>query len=144
MAGDYNTPLNSTEVYKRSFDNNAKKQAKTLRQVLERLDLKDAWESNSTSHTWTNRGASSRLDRICYSLEQFNIMDTLVDWGLCKSDHAAVICLFKKISSKPNMMQSKIPYLNNALLDNPMHMNLIKAEIGNKMQQVPSLWNPRL
>jgi len=97
-------------------------------------NLKDAWDINRTSHTWTNRGASSRLDRICYSLEQFDITDTVVDWGVCKSDHAAVVCLFKKKNPKTNLKHSKIPYLNSAILTNPMHMNLIKAEVGNKMQ----------
>jgi hypothetical protein len=144
MAGDYNTPLNPSEVYKRSFDKVAKKQAEALSQTLQRLDLRDAWDMNKTSHTWTKGGASSRLDRICYSLEDLNLKGTLVDWGICKSDHAAVVCLFEKKESRPRPKRSLIPYLNNSLLTSPEHLNRIKSEVENKMQQVPVNWNPHM
>jgi hypothetical protein len=64
-----------------------------------------------------------------------------VEWGLCKSDHAAMICLFEQKSTKTTKKRSNIPYLSNAVLNNPLHVNQIKVEVGNKMQQVPTHWN---
>ena len=125
VAGDFNTPLNGNEVFKRSFDKTAEKQAKALKQVIDRLNLMDCWHDNKVSHTWTNRGASSRLDRICYSLENLIITDTAVDWALCKSDHAAVISKFEKKNNKAKVTRTFTPYLNSTLLSNSNCLNSI-------------------
>jgi len=143
VAGDFNTPLNSNEVHKRSFDKIAEKQAKTLKQVIERLDLMDCWHNNKTSHTWTNRGASSRLDRICYSLDNLIINDTATDWTICKSDHAAVISKFEK-KKKAKVTRTFTPYLNTTLLNNTNFLNNIRNEVESSLSQIPNHWNPHM
>ena len=89
--GDFNTVFEAHEVRSRSFNDQERRIANQVKQLIDSLALEDSWTHDRTTHTWRQAGTkkSSRLDRILY---QHNLLKKTcsVDWAFTNSDHSGL------------------------------------------------------
>jgi hypothetical protein len=96
MGGDFNLTFSDRDRFKRGVTPAENRLATTVTELINEYGLIDAW-GGKKGYTWRKRKIMSKLDRVLFRSDDYELHNNTVDWTLTTSDHAAVITSLKHI-----------------------------------------------
>ena len=144
MAGDFNLIFETKEAKNRLYTAQERRIAEYVKDQMISHNLKDSWEGK-TSFTWRrpNTDIFSRIDRVLFARDSFELVRVKDNWSYSYSDHAAVIAGLK-LKSKTNLTRSRITRLDPSLTKSQHYGNLVVAGFNSMIETMPIDWNPHL
>jgi endonuclease/exonuclease/phosphatase (EEP) superfamily protein YafD len=136
VGGDFNTTLSQAERHGRGITNAEIAAAQLITNYATDLNLRDCWEGFN-GFTWQKGKKMSRLDRILYRLDQYEIVKTTTDLTLVASDHAAVIAQFKHVTRRKCRHQHV--KLDNSVVTNADSLAELRSYLVEQLTQATQM-----
>ena len=143
LAGDLNLVFYDYEVKNRAYCRQEQQMASLVRLIFE-----DCWDkTDQNCFTWSTSRigtqAFSVLDRVLISKDHFVLDKVRSDWGICISDHAAVIATFKSSIERAHKI-SMISRLDSRLLLDEEGVQKLNETFNELYDQRMLNWDPHV
>jgi hypothetical protein len=93
-------------------------------------NLSDAWAGRN-GFTWRRKKKMSKLDRIFYRLDDYDLVSTTTNWSFTDSDHAAVITTLQHVS-RPRRRNQHVK-LDNSVVNDSNSLNELKEYLTEQL-----------
>jgi endonuclease/exonuclease/phosphatase (EEP) superfamily protein YafD len=140
LGGDINTTLSDLDRYKRGVTVVELRVADLILNKVDELNLNDSW-MNSIGYTWRRGQVMSKLDRVFYRINDYRLKNSVTDWTVTSSDHAAVIVTLEHLAI--TRRKNEHIKLDNDIIKNPVFLNEIREYLQEQLATATNM-NPHM